>query len=269
MSQASQEHPLYWMEIDMNLALNTQGPAGFDLPAPFLLGHRIAGSTDRTRRRTAAGVGLAALLHVGLLAIIAHGISQSSPPITPPQPLMTVSLITPDTEKPAPSPRPEPVKTPEKTLKPTVKPKVAPTPRAQPDTPPVITSAATSNNPAESTAPAAPAPPTPAAAPTVAREAPVAVSAPRFDAAYLSNPVPEYPRLSRRMGEEGRVMLRVHVGADGKPLEVTIAKSSGYARLDEIARETVLRSWRFVPARQGEQAVAGTVRVPIDFSLNS
>ena len=103
----------------------------------------------------------------------------------------------------------------------------------------------------------------------MAREAPVAVSAPRFDAAYLSNPVPEYPRLSRRMGEEGRVMLRVHVGADGKPLEVTIAKSSGYARLDEIARETVLRSWRFVPARQGEQAVAGTVRVPIDFSLNS
>jgi hypothetical protein len=70
------------------------------------------------------------VLHVGLLAIIAHGISQSSPPITPPQPLMTVSLITPDTEKPAPSPRPEPVKTPEKTLKPTVKPRW-PRPRAR------------------------------------------------------------------------------------------------------------------------------------------
>ena len=97
----------------------------------------------------------------------------------------------------------------------------------------------------------------------------MAVVAPRFDAAYLSNPTPEYPRLSRRMGEEGRVMLRVHVGADGKPLEVTIAKSSGFTRLDEIARDTVLRSWRFVPARQGDQAVAGTVRVPIDFSLNS
>jgi protein TonB len=73
---------------------------------------------------------------------------------------------------------------------------VAPTPRAQPDTPPVITSAARSNNPAESTAPAAPAP-TPAARhggprSTDRRECP------RFDAAYLSNPVPEYPRLSRR-----------------------------------------------------------------------
>jgi protein TonB len=43
------------------------------------------------------------------------------------------------------------------------------------------------------------------------------------------------------------------VGADGKPLEVSIAKSSGFSRLDEIARETVLRSWRFVPARQGDQ----------------
>jgi outer membrane biosynthesis protein TonB len=151
------------MEIDMNLALNTQGPAGFDLPAfPAWAPHR---RFDRPHPPPYSGRGRSGhVLHVGLLAIIAHGISQSSPPITPPQPLMTVSLITPDTEKPAPSPRPEPVKTPEKTLKPTVKPKVAPTPRAQPDTPPVITSAATKQQSSRIHCTAAPAP-TPAAAP--------------------------------------------------------------------------------------------------------
>lgn len=252
----------------MNLALTAQGPAGLDLPAPFLVRQQLDAAQGDTRR-TAAGVGVATLLHVGLLAAIVHTISQSSLPVVPPQPLITVSLITPSVEKPAPVPRPEPVKAPEKRLKPTVQPKAAPTPQARPNTPPVITSAAIASNPVEATAPAAPVAQVAPPAPSPAREAPAAVVAPRFDAAYLSNPVPEYPRLSRRMGEEGRVMLRVHVSADGRPLEVTVAKSSGFTRLDEIARETVLRSWRFVPARQGDQAVAGTVRVPIDFSLNS
>lgn len=252
----------------MNLALTAQGPAGVDLPAPFLVQQR-AGTAAGGTRRTAVGVGIATLLHAGMLAAIVHTISQSSAPVViPPQPLMTVSLVTPEPQKPAPTPRQEPVKAPEKKLKPTVQPK-APTPQVRQNTPPVLTSAATTTNPVEATAPAAPPAPVAAPSPSPAREAPVAVLAPRFDAAYLSNPIPEYPRLSRRMGEEGRVMLRVHVGADGKPLEVTIAKSSGFTRLDEVARDTVLRSWRFVPARQGDQAVAGTVRVPIDFSLNS
>ena len=99
--------------------------------------------------------------------------------------------------------------------------------------------------------------------------APVAITAPRFDAAYLANPAPPYPSAAKRMGEEGRVLLRVQVGVDGRPTEVSIARSSGFSRLDDIARETVLRSWRFVPARQGDQPVAGAVKVPIDFTLTS
>ena len=65
------------------------------------------------------------------------------------------------------------------------------------------------------------------------------------------------------------MLLRVQVGPDGRPTDVSIAKSSGFPRLDDIARETVLRSWRFVPARQGDQAVAGAVKVPIDFTLSN
>ncbi len=88
----------------------------------------------------------------------------------------------------------------------------------------------------------------------------------RFDAAYLRNPAPGYPLLSRRLGEQGRVLLRVMVHADGSAMSVEIEAGSGYPRLDQAARETV-RQWRFIPARQGDNAVNSGVIIPIDFSL--
>jgi len=94
------------------------------------------------------------------------------------------------------------------------------------------------------------------------------VAPPRFDADYLHNPAPAYPALSRRLGEEGRVLLRVYVHADGSAGQVEVRESSGYERLDRAAREAVAR-WRFVPARQGERPVAAWVLVPISFSLRS
>jgi protein TonB len=89
---------------------------------------------------------------------------------------------------------------------------------------------------------------------------------PRLDAAYLQNPPPVYPPLARRMGEQGRVFLRVRVAADGLAQQVELKTSSGSPRLDHAALDTVKR-WRFVPARQGDQAVAAWVVVPISFSL--
>ncbi len=96
--------------------------------------------------------------------------------------------------------------------------------------------------------------------------APPETVAPRFDAAYLDNPAPSYPPLSRRAGEQGRVLLRVHVTADGLADDVQVRESSGFARLDTAAQETV-RRWRFVPARQGDRQVAAWVIVPINFAL--
>lgn len=122
---------------------------------------------------------------------------------------------------------------------------------------------------ADAAAPAAPAavaaavPPTP---PAAAAGVPAAPSAPRFDADYLDNPEPAYPSLSRRLGEEGKVVLRVHVGRDGHADEVHVHAASGSSRLDQAALEAV-RRWRFVPARQGEAAVAAWVLVPIAFTL--
>ena len=89
---------------------------------------------------------------------------------------------------------------------------------------------------------------------------------PRFDAAYLHNPRPVYPPLSRRLGEEGKVLLRVRVSAEGQPIAVDVEESSNFERLDEAARQVVAR-WRFVPASHGDESVEATVIVPIVFRL--
>lgn len=89
---------------------------------------------------------------------------------------------------------------------------------------------------------------------------------PKFDADYLNNPKPGYPSISRRLGEEGVVMLRVYVSAQGTPDQIQLLKSSGFARLDQAAQEAVGR-WRFIPARQGKIATAAWVQVPVSFQL--
>jgi protein TonB len=100
------------------------------------------------------------------------------------------------------------------------------------------------------------------------RPDPPPVVPPRFNADYLQNPAPAYPALARRMREQGRVLIRVLVSADGMPERIELKTSSGFPRLDQSALDTI-RNWKFVPARQGEQKVAAWVVVPIAFTLDS
>lgn len=87
-------------------------------------------------------------------------------------------------------------------------------------------------------------------------------------ASYGATPKPPYPALSKRLGEEGQVMLRVRVGSTGTVLNVEVVRGSGYARLDDAARRAVT-GWRFVPARENGAGVESTVVVPLTFSLDS
>ena len=87
-----------------------------------------------------------------------------------------------------------------------------------------------------------------------------------FDAAYLQNPSPHYPPLSRRLKEQGKVLLNVYVNALGKVEKVEVEKSSGFDRLDDAAIKTV-KNWNFIAAKKDHQLVASTVQVPINFIL--
>jgi periplasmic protein TonB len=84
---------------------------------------------------------------------------------------------------------------------------------------------------------------------------------------YAENPAPAYPDWARRSNQQGTVVLRVLVAADGSVTRVEIARSSGFDSLDRSALATVRARWRFVPANRGGLAVASWVLVPIRFAL--
>ncbi len=204
------------------------------------------------------GIGAAVLLHVvALWALLLHyepvrkAIAITDPImvnlVTPPQ----VEPVVPPIEPPKPLPQKQFVK-----QRPVEKPRL-------------ITAPATTAS--EFVVPPPPPPePTPppqaAAAPAPEPAPPPPVIPPKFNADYLHNPAPPYPALARRMNEQGRVILRVFVSAAGDAEKVELRSSSGSSRLDQSALETV-RSWKFVPARQGANPVAAWVLVPISFSL--
>ena len=214
----------------------------------------------RPRERTAGLVAAIGLHAAAVALLLSYAPARSA--LLAAAPIM-VDLLAP----PAPlvEPRPEPRLEPPKPRP--VRKKVQ---RVEP--PPVVTAPVESPAPIEAPPPppaplapievaAAPPPPEPAPAPLPATQ-------PIFHADYLHNPAPAYPALSRRIGEEGRVILRVLVSPAGVADEVQVRTSSGHPRLDEAARTTVAR-WRFVPAKRGDQPMAAWVLIPISFRLES
>lgn len=102
--------------------------------------------------------------------------------------------------------------------------------------------------------------------PTPAAAGAARVELPSSSADYLDNPRPAYPALSRRLGEQGQVVVRVRVEADGSASRAEIQKSSGYERLDRAALQAVLH-WRFVPGRRAGVPEAMWSDVPLSFVL--
>jgi protein TonB len=210
--------------------------------------------------RQIGGTALALALHLAAVAALLWAVPEPQPAEIPPSLAeMRISLISPASEPARPLPnRTQP--RPQVRPAPTTAPLPAPLPTPIP-APAAVNAAAAPSPVLASAAPLAP--PAPSRS-----EAPVRSQPPRFDADYLSNPAPAYPPVSRRNGEQGTVRLRVLVSAEGTALEVEVAHSSGYPRLDSAARQAV-RQWRFVPARQGAQAISDWVVVPIDFKLDA
>ncbi len=92
------------------------------------------------------------------------------------------------------------------------------------------------------------------------------IELPSTQADYLNNPRPPYPPLSKRLGEQGRVVLRVRIETDGTASQAEIQRSSGFERLDQTALKTVLR-WRFVPGKRNGAPEAMWFNIPIHFVL--
>ena len=85
---------------------------------------------------------------------------------------------------------------------------------------------------------------------------------------YIQTPQLVYPPMSLKMGEQGKVLLRVLVNESGKATQVQVQTSSGYARLDEAGRQAAMRAV-FKPNLEDGRPVAAYVLVPFTFSLPS
>ena len=91
--------------------------------------------------------------------------------------------------------------------------------------------------------------------------------APSENISYRRMRPPRYPPMAARQHQEGKVLLKVLVGVDGSPQEVTIEKSSGSRLLDQAAIEAV-KTWKFNPGSKGGRPATGYALVPIDFHLS-
>lgn len=83
---------------------------------------------------------------------------------------------------------------------------------------------------------------------------------------YLNEPRLVVPLLSRRLGEQGIVHLRVVVDVSGRPREITLKKSSGFDRLDQQALQD-MRSARFVPQTENGQPIEWEVVAPLSYEI--
>lgn len=142
-----------------------------------------------------------------------------------------------------------------------------PVPVVQVAAQPNVITTVQSSAPAE-VRPVTPAAPVAVAAAPVAAPAPVAPRTITSGVEYVREPQPVYPPMSRRMGEQGRVMLRILVNERGTPDQVQVHSSSGSARLDEAGRQAALRA-QFKPHMEDGRAVAVYVIVPVNFQLAS
>jgi len=219
----------------------------------------------RQQLRRIGPLGTIVLLHVAFFYALQSGLLRQAAEALPRE--VTVTFVTPQPQPKPEAPKPEPAPEKPKTV-PVVKKRAAPPPPV-----PVVNTAPSQN--AITAPPAPPAPPAPAAEPAPpvvsAPPAPPAPALPRTITTgieYLKPPQPEYPPASRRMGEEGKAVLRVLVNDKGRPERVEVQQSSGSARLDEAARQAVLRAL-FKPFMEDGRPVPAYAVVPIRFQLDN
>lgn len=85
---------------------------------------------------------------------------------------------------------------------------------------------------------------------------------------YRLNPKPVYPKMARRKGHEGTVMLKVNVLENGNVGQVNLEKSSNFNLLDNSAIDAV-NEWIFIPGSKNGVPISSWVIIPIKFRLKN
>jgi len=214
-----------------------------------------------TRGGRVAGLGGVIGLHVAALALAwstSHDTGErASTAVAPVLRVQLLSPAAPPPMRPQPLPRP-PLQAPPGWAAELPVPVVAPV-RAVAAMPAVLPGAAVAVS-AEAPAPAP-------AAEAVLQAAAEAPPRHRVAADHSACARVPHPAVLRERGIEGRVQLRVQVGADGRARQVQLQGSSGWRLFDEAALAQA-RDCRFRPALEGDAAVESWVEFAVRFALN-
>ncbi len=220
--------------------------------------------TARNFRRMGP-LGLIIFGHVGFLYALQSGLPQQAVKVEPSKEIQISFIVpinepdkTPEPERPKPLPKIVPIVKKAVIAPPVVVPVVDIAPAEQLTAPPP----APEPKPTEKAEPIVEAPP----APVVPPAPPAQIKMITSGVEYIQPPQPIYPVASRRMGEEGKVLLRVLISEQGRPERADIQKSSGSTRLDDAAKKAVLQTL-FKPYIEGGRALTVYAMVPIIFSL--
>lgn len=197
------------------------------------------------RRRKLVVLGTIVSLHAAVIYSLAF-VRAEVRSAAAPQPLAVRMISLPEQAQPAPTPIE--VKT------------IAPTISIDPPEVPLIELPAVDPSPRAITVPMQVSAPVVAA---VDRNTPKLIST----VEYVREPAPRYPPQSRKLREQGLVMLRVLIDEAGNACSIEIESSSGYVRLDRAAREAVARA-AFRPYVEDGEPRRAVVLIPIEFYLN-
>jgi protein TonB len=169
------------------------------------------------------GIGLVVLLHVAIIYALVTGLAHRAIEVVH-APVETKIIDEVREQKPEPPPPPPQLAPPP--------PAFVPPPEIHIEAPP----------PPQSTAITVVTPEKPAAPPPIAAAPRVM---PRLDASHSQEP--EYPPTSRRLGEQGSLIMQVLIGVDGRVIDSKLVRSSGIERLDQAALDGVKGNYRFLP----------------------
>lgn len=232
---------------------------------------------DLSTRQMRWVCGLVVAAHAGAAVWLWRGAVKPVSEVASP----TISVVMLDSETPV-TPAPRAAVAPAAEATPTRPMAAPPTPRSvAAAAPSVLAAPAQAAATVTTAAPAVAAPsevPTPAASPAPAAVVPTPAPAtppapavpktlPSSAVRYLIEPVTQYPRASRELGESGVVRMRVLVDEQGRPREVEVAKSSGFPRLDQAALQA-MRAARFQPHIEDGQPRTVWVLASLNFKLD-
>jgi len=183
-----------------------------------------ASATQATNYRRLGGLAFVIVLHVLLLWALQSGLAKTLVnKVIGPMETRLIEEIVPEEEEPPPPP-----------------PKFQAPPPVFVDMPDVaITEAAPTTTITATNAPPKAAPPPP--------KADVVIPPRQNPRTPITQP--EYPTMSRRLGEEGAVVLLLTLDDGGRVTAASVDTSSGFERLDEAAVKEAMRPrlWRFIP----------------------